>query len=116
MLPLDMRGIARMLTCEYTRMLRTDCVFFLSRRVRSLRNRAAAARRRRNLPKAQKQPRMLPLQPLLCGGDGIQGPPAPAAPGWAVDARMNPLPCKLLCLRDRACNLNPLNPAPNPIE
>ncbi len=24
--------------------------------------------------------------------------------------------CKLLCLRNSACNLNPLNPAPNPIE
>jgi len=29
---------------------------------------------------------MLPLPPLPCGGDGVQGPPAPAAAGWAVDA------------------------------
>ena len=63
--PLDMRGIARMRTCECTRMLRTDRVFPLSRRVRSLRNRAAAARRRRNLPEAPKPPRMLPLPPLV---------------------------------------------------
>jgi hypothetical protein len=84
--PLDMRGIARMRACECTRMLRTDRVFLLSRRVRSLRNRAAAARRRRNLPEAPKPPRMLPLPPLPCGGDGVQGPTAPAAAGWAVDA------------------------------
>ncbi len=62
--PLDMRGIARMRACECTRMLRTDRVILLSRRVRSLRNRAAAARRRRNLPEAPKPPRMLPLPPL----------------------------------------------------
>ncbi len=41
---------ARMCACECTRMLRTDHVFLLSRRVRSLRNSTAAARRRRNLP------------------------------------------------------------------
>ena len=79
--PRDMRGNARMRTCE----LRTDRVFLLFRRVRSLRNCAAAARGR-NLPEAPKQPRMLPLPPLPCGGDGVQGPPAPAAAGWVVDA------------------------------
>jgi hypothetical protein len=26
------------------------------------------------------------LAALPCGGDGVQGPPAPAAAGWAVDA------------------------------
>ncbi len=49
------------------------------------------------------------------GGDGALGLPAPAAAGGAVDA-INTLPCKLLCLSYRACNLNPLIPAPNPIE
>ena len=52
-LPLDMRGIAcmhmRACACECTRMLRTDHVFLLSRRLRSLRNRAAAARHARML-------------------------------------------------------------------
>ncbi len=62
--PLDMRDIARMHACDCTRMLRTDRVFLLSRQVRSLRNRAAAARRR-NLLEAPKPPRMLPLPPLL---------------------------------------------------
>ena len=88
--PRDMRACvhryACMRACECTRMLRTDHVFLLSRRLRSLRNRAAAARRRRNLPEAPKPPRMLPLPPLPCGGDGVQGPTAPAAAGWAVDA------------------------------
>jgi hypothetical protein len=52
-LPLDMRCIAcmhmRACACECTCMLRTDHVFLLSRRLRSLRNRAAAARHARML-------------------------------------------------------------------
>ena len=51
--PRDMRACvhryACMRACECTRMLRTDHVFLLSRRLRSLRNRAAAARHARML-------------------------------------------------------------------
>ena len=51
--PRDMRACvhryACMRACECTRMLRTDHVFLLSRRLRSLRNRAAAARHVRML-------------------------------------------------------------------
>ena len=57
--PRDMRACvhryACMRACECTRMLRTDHVFLLSRRLRSLRNRAAAARRRRNLPRPRSR-------------------------------------------------------------
>ncbi len=55
-------------------------------------------------------------------GDGVLGSPAPAAADGAVNVWMNTLPCKVAnscacgALRDRACNLNALNPAPNPIE
>ena len=51
--PRDMRACvhryACMRACECTRMLRTDHVFLLSRRLRCLRNRAAAARHARML-------------------------------------------------------------------
>jgi hypothetical protein len=64
--PRDMRAcdctrMPPLCACECTRMLRTDHVFLLSRRLRSLRNRAAAARSR-NLPEAPKTPRMRPCR------------------------------------------------------
>jgi hypothetical protein len=151
--PLDMRGIARIRACDCMRMppldmracacectctLRTDHVFLLSRRLRSLRNRAAAARharlllhahasarharhcaharlrlhahaehrsrvpsvqasmfsskprRRRAEEKSSRGPEAAadaaPAAAAERGCDGVQGPPAPAAAGGAVDA------------------------------
>ena len=67
--PRDMRACvhryACMRACECTRMLRTDHVFLLSRRLRSLRNRAAAARRRRNLPRPRSRRGCGPCRPSL---------------------------------------------------
>ncbi len=113
----DMRACvhqhAHMRACDCTRMLRTDHVFLLSRRVCSLRNmrahsqaRMRASRvasvqastfssksRRRRAEEEEESARgpeaaadAAPAAAAESGCDGVPGPPAPAAAGGAVDA------------------------------
>ena len=136
---------------------RTSCTYDIV--VRSLRNRAAAARHARMRAWACTHARLRVMPPLdmcacapasacacctlitcsFCPGEYVLFETAPpprdmraCVHGACVHGHarmracectrmlpldiMKTLPCKLLCLRDRACNLNPLNPAPNPIE